>query len=67
VHGLIGAFAIYRMMARRARPLAQQGAFVAYPRTSPMAATLTPETEPTEAGPATEDSADFLARDRDNG
>lgn len=67
VHGLIGAFAIYRMMARRARPLAQQGAFVAYPRTSPMAATLTPETEPTEPGPATEDSADFLARDRDNG
>lgn len=53
VHALIGAFAIYRMMARRARPLAAQGAFVAYPRTSPMAATLGPEAE-AEAAPAPE-------------
>jgi len=48
VHGLIGAFAVYRMIARRARPLAEQGAFVAYPRTSPLAATLAPKMEETD-------------------
>lgn len=67
VHALIGAFAVYRMTARRARPLAEQGAFVAYPRTSPMAATLAPEPEEAGLEPADDAAAASPSRDRDGG
>jgi len=44
IHAVIGFFAIYRMSRRASRPLDDQGTFVAVPpRTSPVAAYLTPE------------------------
>ena len=52
VHAAIGFFALYRMSRRAARPLEDQGAFVAVPpRASPVAAYLTPEGAETEAPP----------------
>ncbi len=46
VHAAIGFFALYRMSARASRPLEDQGNFVAVPpRTTPVAAYLTPEAE----------------------
>jgi hypothetical protein len=43
VHGAIGVFALYRMTRRTARPPEDQTAYVAVPRTSPIAAALAAE------------------------
>jgi MFS family permease len=52
VHAVIGAFALYRMTVRQARPLEDQGAYVPVPPpASPVAAALYPEAaEEEEAG-----------------
>ena len=44
LHALLGVFALWRMLCRPARPLDEQGAYVAYPATStPVTASLNPE------------------------
>jgi MFS family permease len=52
IHAAIGFFALYRMSRRASMPLDEQGSFVAVPpRTSPVAAYLSPEgPEAPEAG-----------------
>jgi MFS family permease len=56
IHAAIGFFALYRMSRRASMPLDEQGSFVAVPpRTSPVAAYLSPEgPEEPEAGAAAE-------------
>ena len=51
VHAVIGAFALYRMTVRRARPLEDQGAYVPVPPpASPVAVALYPEAAEEESG-----------------
>lgn len=51
IHGAIGVFALYRMGVRAARPVEDQGPFVAVPRASPVVAALAPEDGPPDPEP----------------
>jgi MFS family permease len=60
IHAAIGFFALYRMSQRAPMPLDEQGTFVAVPpRTSPVAAYLSPESpeDPAESEAAIEAAA----------
>ncbi len=59
LHAAIGFFALYRMSRRAARPVEEQGTFVAVPpRASPVAAYLSPESGEAPGGSALAEGAE---------